>query len=163
MDTVDAENLRFISTTQRAALDERRRYEWRTFVTALTLYVLTVSAVYAGNFRLPQYANTSCFVFFVVFLLWAVSSLFLSSIHDANATNKSIAEAAERDIINSLIDSEVKRVLLSVGATKPYHWALRWQCIIIGLVAIVSAVLIVAVPDKEPAKACTSSVAATKP
>lgn len=162
MDTVDAENLRFISTTQRAALEERRRYEWRTFVTTLTLYVLTVSAVYAGSFRLPQYPHTSCAVFLVALLLWAASSQFLSSIHDANATNKSIAEAAERDIVNSLIDSEVKRVLPPVGATKPYHWALRWQCAIIGLVAIVSAVLIVAVPELESARACTSSAAATK-
>lgn len=162
MDTVKAENLRFVSTTQRAALDERRRYEWRTFVTTLTLYVLTVSAVYAGNFRLPQYPHTSCVVFFVAILLWVVSSQFLSSIHDANATNKSIAEAAERDIVNSLVDSEVKRVLPHVGATKPYHWALRWQCVIIGLVAIVSAVLIVAVPDLESAKTCTSPAAITK-
>ncbi len=59
MEAHEVENLRFISTTQRSALEERRRYEWRTFVTTLTLYVLTVSAVYAGSFRLPQYTHAA--------------------------------------------------------------------------------------------------------
>lgn len=159
MDTKEAENLRFISTTQRAALDERRRYEWRTFVTTLTLYVLTVSAVYAGSFRLPQTAYTSCAVAFVAFLLWLVSSLFLSQIHDANAMNKRFAEAAERDLVDSLSSGELKRVLPPAGATRPYHWALRWECVIIGLVGFVSAVLIVVAQDLESAKTRAPSAA----
>jgi hypothetical protein len=143
----EEENLRFISTTHRTALDQRRHYEWQTVVTTLTLYVLTVATVYAGNFQLPKSGHTTCFALILPFLLWFVTCIFLGHIHRENATNKEFAETAERDIINTFSNKAVWAALPSVRSDSRRKWSLYWQCAIIFLFALVSALLLLNAPN----------------
>lgn len=148
IDEREEARLQFISTTHRTAFDQRRHYEWQTVITTLTFYALTVAAVYAGDFRLPKSQCAVGMIFSLALLgLATISCRFLQHIHEANATNKGITEAAERAIIETSVIKEVRGALPPVRRGSEGNWALRWECTIICLFALISALLLWLAPD----------------
>jgi len=89
------DGLKHLSQIHRSQLDERRKYEWKIFLASISLYVLSVAAVYKDNVTLP---NNCIFmkIIFIVFSFQAIFTIiFLSHVYRANKKNKIIAENAE--------------------------------------------------------------------
>lgn len=112
------EYLKFLSQTHRSVFDERRRYEWKIFFTVLSLYVLTVAAVYGGTITISK-------VLFIV-LIWlififlaVITAIFLGFIHMANSKNKIAAEKSENYIALIIEDKDPTKILTNTDKTKP--------------------------------------------
>jgi uncharacterized membrane protein (DUF485 family) len=152
MDEQTEGKLRFISATHRAAFEQRQRYEWQMLVMTLTFYVLTVAAVYAGDFRLPKSPCTTAATFLVALVLAYISCGFLSGVHEAHCKNKRVAEAAERAIVMACGKPEVAAALPQPRSPCENHWnwSLNWQRTVIIVFASVSVLLISYAPELPP-------------
>lgn len=152
MDETIAENLKFISTTHRAAFEQRQRYEWQMLIATLTFYVLTVVAVYAGTFRIPKSDCAMTTTFVISIALACILCGFLSGVHKAHFINKQAAEAAERAIATACDIKEVIAALPKQRDSHEYHWnwSFYWQCTVIILFASVSVLLIWNAPEPSP-------------
>ena len=134
--------LKFMSETHRREFNERRRHEIKIVLTVLTFYVL------AGSSRFTEYFPDNLSHVFKVaiwhsfILLAIVSSVFLWFVHNANNTNKTIAERSENAIIGLMKNENItidvyKKPFKGEGTVKWANWL--WETIIFTLFALGSA------------------------
>ncbi len=89
------DGLKHISKIHRSQLDERRKYEWKIFLASISLYVLSVAAVYKGDVQLPNNCKFITIIC-IAFSIQAITTiLFLAYVYGANKKNKTIAENSE--------------------------------------------------------------------
>lgn len=94
--------LKFMSQIHRQQFDERRKYEWKSFYTTLTFFVLIGAAKFNKDVLFPINAKIESFLIVAVIILSFISISFLVAIYRANSKNKSIAHNSE-DLIRALI------------------------------------------------------------
>jgi hypothetical protein len=147
METKDKlEALQFMSTTHRLELDNRRKYEWHALILLLTFFVLSVTAEYRTDVKLPNTNEFNVIVWFAVMGLALITTIFLALLHVANAKNKTIAERAERELDLILADETrpIPTLFLKPIAPK-WAWA-NWswvsQALTILFIAVVTALTI---------------------
>ncbi|MCX5643639.1 MAG: hypothetical protein NTZ17_02985 [Phycisphaerae bacterium] len=88
--------LEFVSKTQRDAFHGRRNYEWRIFLSVLTLDVLSAGAKLKVGLDLSVFAEL---IWFAYLSLAIISSIFLLYVHNAHHFNKCSAHKAEWAIL----------------------------------------------------------------
>lgn len=157
--------LRYLSQIHRSQFDERRKYEWKAFLTLLTFYVLCAASKLSGKVPIPHSAVVTYFFFGVFVLVAYVAMLYLADLHTANNDNKEIAENAEHAIMDILggkspkisrdallptedesLPPEKKRQiflkdLYKFQSRKRGVWGWRWQVIMICIFAITVGVI----------------------
>lgn len=147
--------LRYLSEVHRDQFNERRKYEWKAFLTLLIFYVLCVATKYAGETNLPdgQLFSTSVWVVFIGIAILTV--LFLAKVNMVNNMNKGLAENAE-DFIRDMLtgNSPELKVLFPTKAQKwiswtgtfTIHrkaiWSWSWQSVIVIIFAVTGAMLL---------------------
>jgi len=135
--------LEFLSKTHRQLHDQRRKYEYKVFLTTLTFYVLCVGATYADTVRLPNHRGFYVAIFIAFLLLVYLSSSMLARIHGANWINIKSAELLEIEIVDII---EKRRPRVRPPGWDPdreqQHHHLYWQIALIGLFAVASTVMI---------------------
>lgn len=107
-DTIDwkdqFEALKFISETQRALREQRRKSENQGFYTAVTFFVLIGASKFTDKVEFPD-ENRVIFVVVIWVILLSVALLatvYLEGLHAANAVNRELAQNAEHRISNKL-------------------------------------------------------------
>lgn len=116
-DTDRIEALTHLSQVHRGQFDERRKYEWKAFVTLLTFYVLCVASKYAGKSRIPDNLLFNIIVWIAFIGIAVLTSLFLARVNIANKINKGIAKSAEdleREMLKGTSVSLDVEVLLKI-------------------------------------------------
>ena len=149
--------LKHLSDIHRDQFNERRRYEWKAFLTLLTFYVLCVAGKYGTTNNFPDIDNT-VFKILVVLVFIGVgilTSLFLAAVNMKNNINKGYAEQAERSIEKILKGEEhqpihhptpEERWITWKGAFKNHRngmWSWAWQSVILLIFGISSAILVI--------------------
>ncbi len=152
----DAEIIRaleFISKTQRDAFHGRRNYEWKIFLSVLTLDVLSAGAKLKVGLDLSMYAGLVWFAYLSLALISSIFLLYVQSAHHFNKCSAHKAEWAILDIIRGgkpsaehmklYTDHErwfSLRGLVCVG--KGGVWAWFWQTVLLVIFGIAAAVLV---------------------
>lgn len=147
--------LRYLSELHRGQFNERRKYEWKSFITLLTFYVLCVATKYAGKSNFPDgpLFRTSVWVVFIGIAILTV--LFLAKVNWVNNMNKGLAEHAE-DFIREMLkgDSPELKLLFPTKAQKwiswkgtfTIHrksiWSWSWQSVMVIIFAVTGAMLL---------------------
>lgn len=139
-DKLDA--LKHISQIHRMQLDERRKYEWKIFLASISLYVLSVAAVYKGNVTIPINCIFISSIFIAFFFQAIITILFLAYVYGANKKNKTIAENAEMALAD-LIGKEGAFIFSNQDCGKKSDWLIPfYQAIMIIIFAFIAYLLI---------------------
>ena len=98
------DGLKYLSQIHRQQFDERRKYEWKTFFTCVTIFVL----LGAAQLKMEIFVwNDPCIrlalVFAVLFII-VICICFLISVTRANRINKTFAKNAENLIEDMLME-----------------------------------------------------------
>ena len=162
MDEQTFDRLKFIAETHRQALDTRRTYEWKTLTMTVSFFVLVAATTYAGKFLIPDLRWAVPITWIATVSVCILSTSYLYLIHKANGDNKSIAEAAEDEIIDALAIPMIQAARNAAKAQRnpkpPFswlkpmrkHWSFIWQAVTILAFAITSTHLVLVAPQTSP-------------
>ncbi len=138
--------LKHISETHRREFHDRRQYEWKIVVGAISFYVLVAAGKLSDRLSLPEGLIFKLVAFLAILVLTVASCCYLYHLHKANRLNKQFAEEAEALLIKSAQQESLNAVLESAKGRAEHpgrsDWSLRWQVIIIVIFALAAAVLI---------------------
>ena len=137
------DGLKHISLTHRSQLDERRKYEWKIFLPAVTFCILSVAAIHKGDVKLP----CKCYFIYIIYLIFiflAVATIrLLYFVYRANKKNKTIAENAEIAIADLIGKARVFSICSNHDSdNKRDSMVPFWQATMIIIFAFTSAILI---------------------
>ncbi|EGR3365973.1 hypothetical protein DMN80_23975 [Vibrio parahaemolyticus] len=148
MDDIEQEKincLKHLSTQHRAILAARIQQEWKVTLLALTFYALVAISRTPGKWGIEPVAIP--YVSLAVTISALASIGFLYYLHQANATNRYIAESAEKSIEN-FIESGCVEFHLDVmnqsnkNLSSRVKVALFWQSLIIVSFAVFAVFIV---------------------
>lgn len=99
MDREMFRQLAWVSRTYRGRHDERRRYEVRFLVSALTLLALGTAAALSQDAKLPSASQIRWLIWFFPLAFAAITSAHLWSVHKSNRVDMIKAQDAERKVL----------------------------------------------------------------
>jgi len=133
-----------LSNTHRNQFNERRKYEWKVFLSSIGLYTAILSAKLTNG--IPEDIQaTKVFRNLVIDLTLIpaiASSIYLYFLHRANKVNQDYAHSAENELISLSGVSDLVSLKENPPKFTGIYWSLIWQIVILLLVGVLSLLIL---------------------
>jgi hypothetical protein len=136
------DTLKAISSIHRSQFDQRRRIEWRVFVSTLGVYAAIIGASLTGDVELPHACWFRCATWIALLGLSLIAIFGLRAMNKANETNKRFAHVAENVLMRLSGEQEFAEVRASIPAFPGFRWSLTWQAVVLVLFAVAASLTV---------------------